>query len=60
MSLEEFDRLYHSAAPRLFAQVWAMCGSRAEAEDVVQEAFIRAWQRRDRLDADRTPEVWSR
>ena len=60
MNPEEFDRLYHAAAPRLIGQVYAMCGSRTEAEDVVQEAFIRAWQHRDRIDADRAPEAWVR
>lgn len=60
MGPEEFDRLYHAAAPRLIGQVYAMCGSRSEAEDVVQEAFERAWQHRDRIDADRAPEAWVR
>lgn len=60
MSPEEFDRLYDAAAPRLIGQVYAMCGNRAEAEDVVQEAFVRAWQHRDRLDATRAPEAWVR
>lgn len=60
MGPEEFDRLYHAAAPRLIGQVSAMCGSRSEAEDVVQEAFIRAWQHREGIDADRAPEAWVR
>ncbi|KGN34268.1 RNA polymerase sigma24 factor [Knoellia sinensis KCTC 19936] len=60
MGPDEFDRLYHAAAPRLISQVYAMCGNRSEAEDVVQEAFERAWQHRDRIDAERAPEAWVR
>lgn len=41
---------------RLFGIAYRMLGSRAEAEDIVQEAYIR-WHQADRA-AIRTPEAW--
>ncbi|GAA0936477.1 RNA polymerase sigma factor [Virgisporangium aurantiacum] len=40
-----FDEFYQMWYSRLVAQVHAYLGNRSEAEDVVQEAFLRAWQR---------------
>jgi RNA polymerase sigma-70 factor (ECF subfamily) len=57
---DEFDELYAASAPRLVAQMHALTGDRAEAQDVVQEAFVRAWQHRGRLDASGAPEAWVR
>ena len=37
-----------------------MCGSVTEAQDCVQEAFIRAWDRRRTLDTEQSPEAWVR
>ena len=45
----EFEELYRHAYPRLVAAVTLLTGSRAVAEDAVQEAFARAWNRWDRL-----------
>ncbi len=42
--------------PRLFGLAYRMLGSRSEAEDVVQEAFLR-WHRGD-ADGVRLPEAW--
>jgi len=42
IALQEF---LHTAYPRLVAAVALMCGSRPAAEDAVQEALLRAWQR---------------
>ena len=41
----EFDAFYAATGRRLVAQVYAMTGDRAEAEDAVAEAYARAWQR---------------
>lgn len=40
-----FDMLYTQASGRLFAVAVRMMKDRAEAEDVMQEAFIRIWQK---------------
>ncbi|MEV0241913.1 SigE family RNA polymerase sigma factor [Streptomyces sp. NPDC050674] len=60
MTEEEFDIFYASAFPRLVGQVYAVTGDLAEAQDVVQEAFVRAWDRRREMLADEAPEAWVR
>ncbi len=42
------------------AVVYAATGDLAEAEDAVQEAYARAWQRWDRLTAEGDPTPWVR
>jgi RNA polymerase sigma-70 factor (ECF subfamily) len=44
-----FDAFYSGSVRRVTGQVYAMTGSRAEAEDCVQEAYARAWQRWDKV-----------
>lgn len=52
--------LYDASYGRLVAQLTGLTGSRAEAEDVVQEAFVRAVARvRPLTDLD-NPEAWLR
>ena len=60
MDEADFDEWYAAAAPRLVGQLTAMLGSFAEAQDCVQEAFVRAWLHRSELDVDRSPEAWVR
>jgi RNA polymerase sigma-70 factor, ECF subfamily len=60
MTQEEFDAFYTSAFARLVGQIYAMCGNVAEAQDCVQEAFVRAWDKRRTLDVDQAPEAWVR
>lgn len=52
MDAEAFDELYHASFARLVGQIYATCGNFSEAQDCVQEAFIRAWDRRRSLDLD--------
>ncbi len=40
-----FDRLYEQTSSRLFAVAVRIMKDRAEAEDVLQDAFVRIWQR---------------
>ena len=60
MTEDEFDAFYASAFPRLVGQLFAMTGDHGEAQDVVQEAFVRAWDRRSDFLADQAPEAWIR
>ena len=46
MDQGEFDQFYAAAAPRLVGQLTAMLGNFAEAQDCVQEAFVKAWLHR--------------
>jgi RNA polymerase sigma-70 factor (ECF subfamily) len=57
---EEFTSFYASSFPRLVGQLYAMTGDQAEAQDVVQEAFVRAWARRGTIDRSQAPEAWVR
>ena len=56
----EFDQFYTATATRTVAAVYAVTGDLSEAEDAVQEAYARAWQRWDRLTADGDPAPWVR
>ncbi|MDT7845654.1 sigma-70 family RNA polymerase sigma factor [Streptomyces justiciae] len=47
LALDEAARSFHALRPRLCAIAFRVLGSRAEAEDVVQEAWVR-WQCTDR------------
>ena len=60
MNREEFTSFYTATFHRLVGQVYAMTGDQAEAQDAVQEAFVRAWARRARFDSDGSPETWIR
>ena len=60
MDREEFTSFYASSFPRLVGQLYAMTGDQAEAQDVVQEAFVRAWARRGKIDRAQAPEAWVR
>ncbi|MFF5477141.1 SigE family RNA polymerase sigma factor [Streptomyces sp. NPDC012935] len=57
---DEFDVFYAAAFPRLTGQLYAFTGDHGEAQDVVQEAFVRAWDRRRQFLADSAPEAWIR
>ncbi|GAA3830186.1 RNA polymerase sigma-70 factor [Streptomyces chiangmaiensis] len=48
-SLEQATKDFMAARPRLFGIAYRILGSTAEAEDVVQEAWLR-WQNADRTD----------
>lgn len=57
---DEFDDLYHALFPRLAAELFAYLGDRAEAEDVTQEALLRAWQRWSTVGHYDEPMAWVR
>ena len=57
---DEFDDFYAESVFRVSGYVYALSGDRGETEDVVQEAYARAWQHWDKLTAYGDPEAWVR
>ncbi|GAA2030578.1 SigE family RNA polymerase sigma factor [Catenulispora yoronensis] len=55
-----FDDFYHGCAKRVTSHIHAMVGSLAEAEDIVQDAFTKAWQHWDKISHYADPEAWVR
>jgi len=60
MDEAEFDEFYTSSFTRITGQLYAMIGDRDEAQDCVQEAFVRAWDHRRKLSRAEHPEAWVR
>ncbi len=56
----DFDAFYVASRRRLLGQLALMTGDADQAQDVVQEAFVRAWQHWDRLRTLDNPEAWVR
>jgi RNA polymerase sigma-70 factor, ECF subfamily len=57
---DDFDEFYAATSRRLVGQLYAMTGDLNEAEDAVQEAYIRAWQRWPRIRGYHDQEAWIR
>ncbi len=51
----EFADLFRSERARLFGTLAMVIGNRAEAEELMQEAFVRVWERWDRVSAHPDP-----
>ena len=56
MEMDVADPAFMSVRSRLFGLAYRMLGSRAEAEDVVQDVYVR-WHQSDR-DSIENPEAW--
>jgi RNA polymerase sigma-70 factor (ECF subfamily) len=57
---EEFDAFYAACYPRLVGQVAAVTGDLGDAEDAVQEAFVRASRHWARIREYDLPDAWVR
>lgn len=57
---ESFDDFYRSTAKRMLRYGYAVAGDYAEAQDLVQEAFARAWRHWRTLSDHPAPEAWVR
>ena len=51
-----FEEFFDAQRTRLFGVLAVMSGNRAEAEEVMQDAFLTAWERWDRVLAMESPE----
>lgn len=60
MDEREFDEFYTASFARVTGQLHALIGNRDEAQECVQEAFVRAWQHRRSLEKAEHPEAWVR
>lgn len=58
--MTEFDDFYRDTSRRLLRYAYGLSGDPAEAQDLVQEAYARAWQRWRRLSRYEDPEAWLR
>jgi RNA polymerase sigma-70 factor (ECF subfamily) len=55
-----FDEFYRATFPRLQRYGYALTGDLAEAQDVVQEAYTRAWRHWRTVSLHPAPEAWVR
>jgi RNA polymerase sigma-70 factor (ECF subfamily) len=56
----DFDGFYRDTSRRLLRYAYGLTGDPGEAQDLVQEAYARAWQRWRRLTGYEDPEAWLR
>ncbi|GAA1899364.1 SigE family RNA polymerase sigma factor [Asanoa iriomotensis] len=56
----EFDEFYQGSRRRLLGYVFLLTGDLTEAQDVVQEAYMRAWQHWSTIEGYDDPESWLR
>lgn len=59
MTERTFHRDYLSLTETLYRVAFYLLESRTEAEDAVQELFLKLWEMRDRLDAIQSPKAYS-
>jgi RNA polymerase sigma-70 factor (ECF subfamily) len=58
--VDGFDEFYRGSRQRLLGYVYVVTGDLAEAQDAVQEAYVRAWQRWSAVAGYEDPESWVR
>jgi RNA polymerase sigma-70 factor (ECF subfamily) len=49
--LRTFEVFYQAEARTLFRRLWLVTGNRAEAEELMQDAFLKIWERWERVGA---------
>jgi RNA polymerase sigma-70 factor, ECF subfamily len=55
-----FDDFYRSTAPRMLRYGYALTGDLLEAQDIVQETYMRAWRNWRQVADHPAPEAWLR
>jgi RNA polymerase sigma-70 factor (ECF subfamily) len=53
-----FEELYQQHSTRLFNLAWRMCGTRADAEDLLQEIFLLAFRKLPDFRGDSSVGTW--
>ena len=53
-----FNELLESFTPVLYGRAYRLCGDHAQAQDLVQETFLRAWRFLDRLQSPDAMRSW--
>jgi RNA polymerase sigma-70 factor (ECF subfamily) len=53
-----FEELYRQHSTRLFNLAWRMCGTRADAEDLLQEIFLLAYRKLPEFRGDSAVGTW--
>ena len=56
----EFERLYRATSGKTYALMLRMSGNRQAAEDLTQEAYLRAWRAIDTFRGDSSFATWLR
>ncbi|BCY14516.1 SigE family RNA polymerase sigma factor [Actinoplanes sp. L3-i22] len=56
----DFDGFYRDTSRRLLRYAYGLTGDPGEAQDLVQEAYARAWQRWRKVSGYQDPEAWLR
>lgn len=54
----EFERLFQRSQRRAYNLAYRLTGNVADAEDVTQDAYVRAWNNFESYDSDRSFEGW--
>lgn len=58
MNAEKFKQLYLPFHPRLYRIAFALTGNTEDAEDLLQEAYCKLWDKRKELELVRNPEAF--
>ncbi len=58
MDEESFKRLFLPLHPKLYRIAFAMVGNVQDAEDILQEAYCKLWDKREELTIIRSPEAF--
>jgi RNA polymerase sigma-70 factor (ECF subfamily) len=59
-STADFDAFYQASARRVVLYLYAACGDLAEAQDLAQESYARAWQHWSKVSGLDDPAGWVR
>lgn len=58
MDVDRFKQLYLPLHPKLFRIAFALLENKADAEDILQEAYCKLWSKREELSGIQNPEAF--